>query len=301
VALRLLERADSFQRRHRAVAIPLAVQRKYSADEGGNLAASTAYYGFFSLFPLLLVFVTVLGYVLGSHPHLEERIVGSTLGRFPVIGPQLQVHALHGSGFALAIGLIGALWAGTAVTLTVESAFDRFWDVPPRGRLGFAKSRLRALLALLVFGGAVILSTVGAGIGSYGGSYGFGFKLLGIVLSFAVDFGVFWVAFRVLTAADVSWRDVRPGAAAAALFWVLLQALGGLYVSHVLASSSNTYGTFALVIGLLSWIYLCAHVTLLCAEANVVLARGLWPQELSSADAPAAEREQRSAGRTLGA
>lgn len=277
----LLGRIDSFQQRHPAAGIPLAVRQKYADDEGGKLAATIAYYGFFSLFPLLLVFVTGLGYVLGSHRQLEERIVGSALGRFPVIGPQLKVHALHGSGLALALGLAGALWAGMAVAAAVERAFDQVWGVPFTRRPGFPKARLRSLLALVTFGGGVVLSTFAAGVGTYGGTYGADLEALGIVLSLVVDFALFWVAFRVLTAAPVSWRELWPGAAAAALLWALLQALGGLYVGHVLASSSNTYGTFALVIGLLSWIYLGAHVTLLSAEANVVLAHGLWPRSFS--------------------
>lgn len=198
-----------------------------------------------------------------------------------MIGPQLKVHALHGSGLALALGLAGALWAGMAVAAAVERAFDQVWGVPFTRRPGFPKARLRSLLALVTFGGGVVLSTFAVGVGTYGGTYGADLEALGIVLSLVVDFALFWVAFRVLTAAPVSWRELWPGAAAAALLWALLQALGGLYVGHVLASSSNTYGTFALVIGLLSWIYLGAHVTLLSAEANVVLAHGLWPRSFS--------------------
>ena len=279
--MKLLDDVDSFQQRHPAAGVLVAVQRKYSDDEGGKLAATIAYYGFFSLFPLLLVFVTGLGFVLASHPHLQERVVGSALGRFPVVGPQLVVGGLHGSGLALGLGLVAALWAGLAVMSAVGSAFDRLWGVPFTRRPGFPKAQLRSLVALLAFGGGIMLSTVAAGVGTSGGTYGVGFKALGIILSLLLDVGLFWVAFRVLTSATVSWRELWPGAVAAAALWGLLQAVGGIYVAHVLASSSNTYGTFALVIGLLSWIYLGAHITLLCAEANVVLTRGLWPRSVS--------------------
>ena len=88
----------------------------------------------------------------------------------------------------------------------------------------------------------------------------------------------------------------------------LLQALGGFYVRQVLAKSSNAYGTFALVIGLLSWVYLAAHVTLLCAEANVVATRRLWPRslkgsgkrQLTEADARALRLEADTEGRIRG-
>jgi hypothetical protein len=57
---RLVQAADDFQQRHRWLAFPVAVVKKYGEDQGGHRAALLAYYGFFSLFPLLLVAVTLL-------------------------------------------------------------------------------------------------------------------------------------------------------------------------------------------------------------------------------------------------
>jgi uncharacterized BrkB/YihY/UPF0761 family membrane protein len=71
------------------------------------------------------------------------------------------------------------------------------------------------------------------------------------------------------------------GAAAAAVGYEGLQLLGGYYVGHTLKHANNVYGTFGLVIGLLSWIYLSAHITLLAAEGNVVATRRLWPRSFS--------------------
>jgi membrane protein len=105
---------DRFQQRHRWLGFPLAVLLKYADDQGGYLAATITYYGFFALFPLLLVLTTLLGFVLQGHRHLERRIVNSALGQFPVIGPQLSHGSLHGSALALALGLAAALWAGRA-------------------------------------------------------------------------------------------------------------------------------------------------------------------------------------------
>jgi len=79
----------------------------------------------------------------------------------------------------------------------------------------------------------------------------------------------------------VTWRQLRGGAIAAGILYALLQALGGYYVGHTLKQASNAYGTFGLVIGLLSWIYLASHITLLAAEANVVASRRLWPRSFS--------------------
>src|SRR6266571_5297944 len=142
----LERRFDRYQQAHPWLGFPLAVRQKYSDDQGAYLAATVAYYGFFSIFPLLLLFVTILGYVLKGHPHLRQQILDSALGQFPVIGSQLKVHALTGSALALAIGAVGSLWAGMRVVLALENAFDHLWGVPFVGRADFLRARLRALL-----------------------------------------------------------------------------------------------------------------------------------------------------------
>src|SRR5262249_30248684 len=158
-----MARFDKYQQRHRWLGFPLAVQQKYSEDQGGYLAATISYYGFFSIFPLLLLFVTVLGFVLRGHPHLQKTIVDSALGQFPVIGTKLKVHSLTGSGFALAVGIVGSLLAGTGVALALQNAFNHLWGVPYKRRPDFLRSRLRALAMLAVLGGATLISTGLAG------------------------------------------------------------------------------------------------------------------------------------------
>ena len=277
---RALTSLDRFQQRHRRTAFTVAVVRKYLDDQGSYLSATITYYAFFSVFPLLLVFVTLLGYLLHGHPALEHRIVSSTLAQLPVIGTQLQLHALHGNALALGLGLAAALWSGTSVVAAVENALNRVWGVPFARRLSFIRARARGLLMLVSFGTVLIVSTVISAASGFDDSYNLGLKIAGVAVSLLANFAFFVVAFRLLTAVELSWRSVWPGAAAGAVLWTLLQALGGFYVRQVLAKSSNAYGTFALVIGLLSWVYLAAHVTLLCAEANVVATRRLWPRSL---------------------
>ena len=291
----LERRFDRYQQEHPWLGFPLAVRQKYSDDKGGYLAATVSYYGFFSIFPLLLLFVTILGYVLIDHHHLRQEILDSALGQFPVIGSQLQVHSLKGNGLALAIGAVGALWAGMGVVLALEFAFDQLWGVPFVHRADFLRSRLRALLILLLIGGGSVLATVLAGAVTNGGSYSAGFKVIGIVLTVALDFGLFLVAFRILTHRDVTWNELWVGAAVAAVLWAAAQSGGTYYVTHQLKGASDVYGTFALVIGLLTWIYLGAHITLLSAEANVVRARRLWPRSFSLlSTAPRTEPDERA-------
>ena len=224
---------------------PLAVRQKYADDQGGYLAATISYYGFFSVFPLLLVFTTLLGYVLGAHHHLYQSIVDSTLAQFPVIGHDLRVNSLHGARSRSRSGSSGSLWAGMGAFLAAQNAMNQLWGVPHTRRPDFIRARARALLLLLVLGGGVLATTVLAGLAGIGAGYGIGWKIGSIALSTALNFGLFWVAFRVLTAKDVSWKELRGGAIAAGILYELLQTLGGYYVGHVIKGAGNTYGTFA--------------------------------------------------------
>jgi YihY family inner membrane protein len=272
---------DRFQRRRRWLAFPLAVFQKYLDDQGGHLAAAITYYGVFAIFPLLLVLTTTLGFVLHGHAALERSIVDSALGQFPVIGPELSRGSFQGSALALGLGLAAALWAGMNVFLAAQNAMNHLWGVPFKRRPDPIRARARALVLLLLLGGAALLTTIVGGMAAVGAGFGTGWKIGSTVLSTVVNVGLFWVGFRVLTAREVTWRQLRGGAIGAGVLYGALQILGGYYVGHTLSRASNLYGTFGLVIGLLSWVYLSANITLLAAEANVVASRDLWPRSFS--------------------
>jgi YihY family inner membrane protein len=277
---RLLRALDRFQQAHPWIGLPIAVVRKYGDDQGGNHAALLAYYGFFSLFPLLLVLTTVLGFVLDGRPDLQARILDSALAQFPVIGVDIRENlgALQGSRLALAVGLIGALYGGLGVAEAAQNAMNGIWNVPRKRYPNFLVRRARGLLWLVGLGGGLLLITVLSGVTAAAGTAVA--RLLGVGVSLAVDTLLFLLAFRVLTVRDVAVRELLPGAVLASLGWLVLQQLGGWYVDSQLKRASDTYGTFALVIGLLSWLYLAATVTLYAAEVNVVRSRRLWPRSL---------------------
>ena len=126
---------------------------------------SIAYYAFFSLFPLLLAFVSILGFVLEGNPSLRDDVLDTALGRIPVIGAQLrgQIEPLPGSGIALAVGLAGALWAGLGVTVALGRAFAEIWDVPRLDQPGGLKARGRGLAVMAILGVTLIVATAAAG------------------------------------------------------------------------------------------------------------------------------------------
>src|SRR3954447_11029166 len=173
---RLVARVDAWQRRHALGGFPLGGVKKFGEDDGLNLSALIAYYAFFSLFPLLLVFVSILGFVLEGNPSLRDDVVDTALGRIPVIGAQLrdQVHPLTGSGIGLAVGLVGALWASLGVTLAFGRAFAQIWDVPRFERLSGVKARLRGLAVLVILGVTLVAARAAASLAS-GSDLGDGF------------------------------------------------------------------------------------------------------------------------------
>jgi YihY family inner membrane protein len=286
--LRPIRVYDKFQQRHRALAIPMAVLRKFGNDQGGSLAALVAYYAFFSVLPLLLVMTTILGFVLRHDPGAQAAIEHSVLGQFPVIGESIKLHALSGRISALVIGLLTSLFGGLGVSGAAQNAFDRVWAVPFKDRPDFLWSRLRGLALILALGLLFIVATGATGLTS--GIHGPLGKIAAVLVGLIVNFVLFLLAFRFLTAASVPMSCLWIGVGCATVFWEVLQYFGGVYINHVYRHASATYSQFALVIALLVWLHLGAQVTLYAAEINVVLARKLYPRSLMGPpEAPADE------------
>jgi YihY family inner membrane protein len=276
-----LRRFDEYQQTKPALALPLGVVKKFSDDEGGSMVSLIAYRAFFSLFPLLLLMVTILGFVLAGNDELREEVVSGTLSQFPIIGNQLKGGTLQGSGVALAVGIVGSVLAGIGVVLETESTFNRCWGVPKVSERGFVGSRLRAIMLLVVLGGLAVASTVLSGLAAGGADlFGAGGKVAGLVIATLLNLGVFGAVFRLLTADTVETRSLIPGVIVATIGWEILQIAGGWYISHEVKNASAVYGTFALVIGLLAWIHLGAMFVVLGAETNVVRTRKLWPRPM---------------------
>ena len=275
-------RLDGFQHRHPAAAFPLAVFYKYFDDSGAYLAALIAYYGFVSLFPLLLLLATVLGFALSGDPGLQQQVLHSALHQFPVVGAQLSDPKRIGGGtMGLIIGILGSVYGGLGVAQAVQYAMNTAWTVPRNSRPNPFKARGRSLVLLGTAGLAIIGTTVLSTLGGTGaGSFGPILRILALVASVALNAAVFVFAFRFATARDLSVRDVAPGAVTAAVIWQLLQSFGVVYVAHVVKNASSTNGVFALVLGMIAFLYLTAVAAVLCVEINVVRVDKLHPRSL---------------------
>jgi YihY family inner membrane protein len=280
-AERVVRAVDRVQQRHTALAVPVAVVRKFGDDGGGVLATSLAYSAFVAVFPLLLLFVTILGFVLGRSEDARDAVARSAAAEFPILGDQLveSLEPLRGSGVALAVGLGGLVWGGFGVTQAVQHAMAEIWNVPGVHRSGFVPRTLRGVAVLGVGGIGLLATSALASVSTFGGGFS-GERLLAMVAS-AVLNGLLLIAlFRMTTVGSIPLRQLVPGALLGGVAWSCLQALGGYLVGHQLRDASQVYGFFATVLGLASWIFLATRVLLYAAEVNVVVARRLWPRSL---------------------
>jgi uncharacterized BrkB/YihY/UPF0761 family membrane protein len=167
---------------------------------------------------------------------------------------------------------------------------DQVWDVPVKHQPNFLRAILKATLMLVTLGVFLLLAGFLGGVAAGTETGAPVVQIAGVLGSVLLNIVLFLIAFRVLTVEDVSWGDVFPGAVLGGVLWSALQALGGYIIGHRLESATEVYGFFAVVIGLLSWIYLGAQVTLLAAEVNVVRTKRLWPRSLRSEDLTEADR-----------
>ena len=164
----LLRAVDRFQQRHGVPAFVVGVVKKFGDDQGGKHAALLAYYGFVSLFPLLLVLATTTAYLVENDPDLQQRVIDAVVAQFPVVGLQLRgsIGTIRGSGLGLLIGVLGTLWGGLGITQTAQDAMNAVWNVPRRDRPNFWLRLVRSGGVLLLAAAALFGATWLAGHGA---------------------------------------------------------------------------------------------------------------------------------------
>jgi membrane protein len=281
----LVDRVDAWQRRHRAVGIPLAVVYKFFDDQGGYLAAAITYYAFVAIFPLMLIGSSILGFVLQGHPDLQQEILTSALAQFPIVGDQLgRPEGLRGSTSAVVIGSITALYGVIGLGQVAHNAVNVCWAIPRNVRLNPIMSRLRSLVWMVGAGLALVFIAVVTSVGSHldvlGRDFGSEVHWLALLLSVFVNAFVLSQMMRLSTPQDDRLRDVLPGAALIALLWQLLQPVGSAYVEHVIRSANEMNAVFALVLGLVALVYIATVLAMFGLELNVVLRKRLYPRAL---------------------
>lgn len=278
-----LRKLDRLQQRIKPIAFSAAVIKKYNDDDGGRLAALITYYGFLSLFPLLLVATAAIHLFLGNYEGFQNRVLDGINTYFPAMGEILQktIRGFHASGLALVLGVLVTLYGARGGAATIRYGFSQIWNVPKEKQLGFPLSAVHSLLVVLIGGGGLVLAAV---LSSYaaGLTDAFIYRLIPFSISFLTLVGVFYLVFSLsINSREPTRKDLLVSAIAAAIGVQALQLIGGYLVTHQLKSQSSLYGTFAVVLGLLFWIYLQVQVLLLAAFAGAVHARRLWPRSFT--------------------
>lgn len=280
---RTLARIDTFQQKHPAFAIPYAIIKKYGDDEAGYQGALLAYYGFASLFPLLIVATSLIDLATQHNQALRERLLQSVSDFFPAIGGDLQssIHASGKSGAGLIIGLLITLYGARGVADAVRHAMDHVWQIPHPKRAGFPKGPLKSLGLIAGAGTGMILATF---LSSYATAFGhsFAWRMLISLTSLFILFWTFCFVFRYATSSKHKLHDNFPGAIIAAAGFQILQSVGGYLITHQLKNLNGLNAQFAVVLALLFWLYLQAQVFLYAAEINTVRALRLWPRSITS-------------------
>ncbi len=279
---RLVEAADRWQRSMRLPGLIYGVVKKFGNDRANQYVVALGWYGFVAIYPLLLVVITVLGFIGAAS--LGHRLV-TTLHQFPVIGPQFNpAHGstdLHGSVPALVIGLVGLIYGAQGVTQTAQQAMTQVWNIPRLDIPGFLPRLARSLTGLVIIGGTFVVNAAVATFDtSSGGNYLIRIPVFAVML--ALNVVLYVAAFRVLTPGGITTMRLLPGAAMASVGFTLLITVGSGLIQHQLRNSSATYGQFGVVIGLVGFLFLLAKITLYGAELNPVLARHLWPRGIRS-------------------
>jgi YihY family inner membrane protein len=288
---KLIGNIDSYQRSHRLPGFIFAVIKKYGDDEAGYQSALLTYYGFLSLFPLLLVLSTVVGLIAGSHSALQHTIIQGVTNYFPTLGDQLSAHVsgIHKTGVALATGILFTFYGARGVADAFRHGVNHIWRTPRADRDGFPKSVVKSLSLVVIGGTGLVGASLIASFAANAG-HGIGFHIASILIDMFILFWLFIFLLNTSLPKHVQLKEIRSGALSAAIGLVVLQAVGSYLLKRELRNLDNLYSNFAVVLGLLFWIYLQAQMIYYSIEIASVKSAKLWPRSLSGKQLTAADK-----------
>jgi uncharacterized BrkB/YihY/UPF0761 family membrane protein len=272
--------ADRLQQRHTVLGFPYAVVKKYGDDEGGRHAALLTYYGFLSIFPLLLLVVVIVSTLLRGDAELRTQVIAA------IVPAQFQqtvdtaVQNLPSSGLALVVAVVGLLFSGMGIVFSAYHTLNHVAAVPHRARLELVPRYLRIFATLLL----LVLGVVGVGVVTvaisavpYLGSFS---VLAGFVATTLLLFLLLWGAVALLLPHRARLGIVWPAALSGALVVAVIIAFGALVLPRFISRAGAVYGSFATIVGLFSVIYIVSQVLVFSAEFAIVRRRRLWPRGL---------------------
>jgi inner membrane protein YhjD len=284
---------DRLQQQHHALSFVCAVIKKYNDDSAGQRAALLTYYGFLALFPLLLVATSIADFIAEHNAHVRIRLLNGVTSYFPVGGSELQqnIHSGNRTGLALIVGLLFALYGARGIANALRNTLDSAWGTPRSKRSAFPTSTLKNLALMFGAGLGLLITTALSSYATAALGRSFIFRLVPIAISGVLLYLLCMYIFLIGPAQRRPRRDLRIGAVTVVVGLLILQTIGGYLITHQLHNTSGLYGQFALVLAILSWLYLLAQVFTYAVEVNVVHAYRLWPRSLSGAHPTVADEK----------
>jgi YihY family inner membrane protein len=283
----LVDGIDRVQRKRSILGFPLAAFYKFFDDQGAYLSAIISFYALLAVFPLLLLAVTIFGFILQGNPDLQQRVIDSALGTFPIIGSELgRPDRLQGSTASTIVGILTATYGSLGLGQALQNALNVAWSVPRNQRPNPIRLRLKSLALLVIAGISVVAITTISTLGSETEVFGpkldatlrWAVRLLTVLLIGLLLTGV----FRLASARRHHLGRAAPGAFTVAVLWQALQYVGTVYTTRVVKETDGMNAAFSLILGLIGIIYVAAFIGVLGMEVNVVLARRLWPRSVRS-------------------
>src|SRR6516164_7193968 len=275
---RVIAWADQLQRKHGVLGFPYAVVKKYGDDAGGREAALITYYGFLSIFPLLLLGVAVLSRVLASRPDLRGRLINAVVPEALRSTVEHSLAALPTSTLPLVFGLLGLLYSGTGVVFSVYQTLNHVAAVPHRHRAPFFSRYIRVfvMLAALLLGGLAVgaLTVVATALPGQPGVQ----RAAAVAGTALVVFAVLLVAARLLLVRPAPFRALWPGALLGAAAVTVVLTVGAPLLARLVAKAGPVYGSFATVAGMFALLYLVGQGLVYAAEVAAVRYARLWPR-----------------------
>jgi len=258
---------------------------RYRADSGDRLAAAVTYYAFLSFFPLLLLGLSAVGYVLSGSPRLEAEVLANLRDYLPGVYAEIVDNlmiVLEHRRTAGVVGLVGLLWAGLGWLDALREALRVMWhqdvavgnvlrkkavDVVTLLGLGLAIAASMGFTGVLGASASWLLRAAGAGRTSTVAVVVTG--VLGIVAGVVADTGIFLYLFKRLPRLNEPLHRLVRGAVFGAVGFGVMKIIGRVYITSYVTTGSTVFGTFAVVAGLLVWLNLIAKFTLLAAAWTV--------------------------------
>lgn len=261
---------------------------EWQSNDASLLAASLAYITVFSLAPLMVIVITIVGAIFGEAA-AQEQIVTQLTKFLGEEGAELMATAIQnmqtearGGSVQWLVSLGFLLFGASGVFSQIQEALNRIWKVQPipeRQWLQFLRKRLLSFAMILVIAFLLLVSSVGttalAAIAVYLNDVlpGLGnlWQLVRWLITFSLTSIVFAALYTILPDAEIAWQDTAIGAVTTAVLFLVGQALFGIFLSQTdFGSAYGVAGSFAIVI---TWIYYAAQVLFAGATLTKTIAQ----------------------------